>query len=204
MFTGIIECTGKILDIIQNQTNKTFLIQSNLGSELKIDQSLSHDGVCLTVESIQKDIHQVTAVEETLQKTTLSNWKSGDLVNLERCVPMNGRLDGHLVQGHVDGLGRCEKVENRDGSWLYTFSFDPIHAPLLVEKGSIAINGTSLTCFNLTNKEFQVAVIPYTYNHTTIHLLESGSSVHLEFDIIAKYMRRYADLMQSGWQANKS
>jgi riboflavin synthase len=204
MFTGIIEATGKILEVKQNQSNKSFLIQSQLGSDLKVDQSLSHDGVCLTVESIQNDIHQVTAVEETLLKTTLSNWKPGDLVNLERCVPMNGRLDGHLVQGHVDGLGTCEKIENRDGSWVFTFSFDPIHAPLLVEKGSVAVNGTSLTCFNLTNQDFQVAVIPYTYNHTTIHLLESGKSVHLEFDVIAKYMRRYADLMKSGWLTNNS
>lgn len=204
MFTGIIEATGKILQVIQNQSNRTFLIQSPLGSELKVDQSLSHDGVCLTVESIQNDIHQVTAVEETLHKTTLSDWKPADLVNLERCVPMNGRLDGHLVQGHVDGLGTCKKIESRDGSWLFTFSFDPIHAPLVVEKGSVSVNGTSLTCFNITNQDFQVAVIPYTYNHTTIHLLESGKSVHLEFDVIAKYMRRYADLMKSGWLENNS
>ncbi len=189
------------MDVIPHQTNRSFQIESTLGPELKIDQSLSHNGVCLTVESIHQNIHQVTAVEETLLKTTLSDWKPGDFVNLERCVPMNGRLDGHLVQGHVDGLGICEQIENRDGSWLFTFSFDAAHAPLLVEKGSVAINGTSLTCFNLSDHSFQVAIIPYTYNHTTLNSLVPGKSVHLEFDVIAKYMQRYTNLLHSGWKS---
>jgi riboflavin synthase len=201
MFTGIIETIGKIMDVIPHQTNRSFQIESTLGPELKIDQSLSHNGVCLTVESIHQNIHQVTAVEETLLKTTLSDWKPGDFVNLERCVPMNGRLDGHLVQGHVDGIGICEKIENRDGSWLFTFSFDAAHAPLLVEKGSVAINGTSLTCFNVSDHTFQVAIIPYTFNHTTLNSLVPGTAVHLEFDVIAKYMQRYTNLLQSGWKS---
>ena len=204
MFTGIIETMGQILEIIPNQSNRSFYIKSTLGAELKIDQSLSHDGVCLTVESIHNNIHQVTAVEETLMKTTLSNWQVGDFVNLERCVPLNGRLDGHLVQGHVDGLGKCEQIENRDGSWLFTFSFDPNHAPLLVEKGSVAVNGTSLTCFNVSEHSFQVAIIPYTFNNTTLNRLVLGKAVHLEFDVIAKYMQRYSSLIQSGWKPTTS
>jgi riboflavin synthase len=202
MFTGIIETTGEIIEIIPHLNNRTFVVKSKLGPALKIDQSLSHNGVCLTIESIDNDLHQVTAIEETLNKTNLSDWKPGDCLNLERCVPMNGRLDGHIVQGHVDGLGTCLEIEDRNGSWLYTFSFDIEYAPLILEKGSICVNGTSLTCFNVTDRSFQVAIIPYTYEHTNIHQLKTGQYVNLEFDVVAKYLHRQTSLLQKDWNKN--
>ena len=198
MFTGIIETTGEITEVIPHLTNRTFVVKSILGPALKIDQSLSHNGVCLTIESIHDDLHRVTAIEETLKKTNLSKWKPGDYLNLERCVPMNGRLDGHIVQGHVDGLGTCQEIEDRNGSWLYSFSFENEYAPLILEKGSICVNGTSLTCFNVTDRSFQVAVIPYTYEHTNIHQLKTGHCVNLEFDVVAKYLHRQTSLLQKG------
>jgi riboflavin synthase len=185
--------------LIPHQTNQTFVVKSKLGPELKIDQSLSHNGVCLTIESIHNDLHRVTAIEETLKKTNLADWKPGDYINLERCVPMNGRLDGHIVQGHVDGLGACKEIEDRNGSWLYTFSFENEYAPLILEKGSICINGTSLTCFNVTDDHFQVAIIPYTYEHTNIHQLKKGQYVNLEFDVVAKYLHRQTSLLHKDW-----
>ena len=194
MFTGIIENTGTISDISTNGTNKTFWIQSTLSSELKVDQSVSHNGVCLTVEAIQQNTYQVTAIVETLQKTNLNSWALGTEINLERCMLMNGRLDGHIVQGHVDCTATCISVTEKNGSWEYQFNFDKRFAHLVIEKGSVAINGISLTCFEVTNDTFKVAIIPYTYNHTNIKQLQLQSIVNIEFDLIGKYVSRMAQL----------
>lgn len=190
MFTGIIESTGIVTDIIQQGTNYTYWIESPLSKELKVDQSLSHSGVCLTVEEIRENAHRVTAIEETLRKTSLRTWKIGTLVNLERCLPMNGRLDGHFVQGHVDSTGTCISRENRNGSWEFRFSFPEEFASLVIEKGSISMNGISLTIFNITRSEFTVAIIPYTFEHTNIRDIHPGDTVNLEFDVIGKYLLR--------------
>lgn len=190
MFTGIVESTGIVTDIIQQGTNYTYWIESPLSKELKVDQSLSHSGVCLTVEEIRNSTHRVTAIEETLNKTSLQSWKKGTVVNLERCLPMNGRLDGHFVQGHVDTTGTCISRENRDGSWEFRFSFPDEFAALVIEKGSISMNGISLTIFNITRTEFTVAIIPYTFEHTNIRDIHPGDLVNLEFDVIGKYLLR--------------
>lgn len=190
MFTGIIEQKGIINDIIINGTNRSFQIDSPLSHELKVDQSISHDGVCLTVEKVANNIHVVTAIEETLKKTNLETWKIGTVVNLERCLQFNGRIDGHIVQGHVDTTANCINVTERDGSWEYSFQFDKKFAALIIEKGSITINGTSLTCFNVMENEFTVAIIPYTYHHTNISYLQVGTIVNIEFDMIGKYVNR--------------
>ena len=194
MFTGIIEQTGLVEAIEKTGTNATFWISSPLSAELKIDQSVSHSGVCLTVEEIKDNKHRVTAIEETLNKTNLGTWKTGTLVNLERCMIMNGRLDGHIVQGHVDATAVCIKKLTLDGSWEYTFEFDTQFAHLVIEKGSISVNGTSLTCFNVTNNTFTVAIIPYTFDHTNMSQLEEGHLINVEFDIIGKYIQRMAQL----------
>lgn len=198
MFTGIVENTGIISSIETNGTNRTFWISSPLSAELKVDQSLSHSGVCLTVEAIEGKGHKVTAIEETLKKTTLGEWKEGTLVNLERCLPMNGRLDGHFVQGHVDATGTCISKEDHQGSWEFRFSFPAAFAALVIEKGSISLNGISLTIFNVTSSEFSVAIIPYTYEHTNIKQVNPGTGVNLEFDIIGKYLLRKLQLEQPG------
>jgi len=190
MFTGIIEQKGIINDIIINGTNRSFQIESPLSHELKVDQSISHDGVCLTVEKVANNTHVVTAIEETLKKTNLETWKIGTVVNLERCLQFNGRIDGHIVQGHVDTTANCINVTERDGSWEYSFQFDKKFAALIIEKGSITINGTSLTCFNVMENEFTVAIIPYTYHHTNISYLQVGTIVNIEFDMIGKYVNR--------------
>ena len=194
MFTGIIENTGIISDISTSGTNKTFWIQSTLSSELKVDQSVSHNGVCLTVEAIQENTYQVTAILETLQKTNLNSWVLGTEVNLERCMLMNGRLDGHIVQGHVDCTATCISVVEKDGSWEYQFNFDTQFAHLVIEKGSVSINGISLTCFGVTSDTFKVAIIPYTYLHTNIKHIQAESLVNIEFDLIGKYVSRMAQL----------
>ena len=194
MFTGIIEQTGLVEAIEKTGTNATFWISSPLSAELKIDQSVSHSGVCLTVEEIKDNKHRVTAIEETLNKTNLGTWKTGTLVNLERCMIMNGRLDGHIVQGHVDATAVCIKKLTLNGSWEYTFEFDTQFAHLVIEKGSISVNGTSLTCFNVTNNSFTVAIIPYTFEHTNMSQLEEGHYIKVEFDIIGKYIQRMAQL----------
>ncbi len=196
MFTGIIETTGSVTDIISTGTNKTFWIASPISADLKVDQSVAHSGVCLTVEKIENGKHQLTAIEETLHKTNLNTWKPGTFVNIERCLTMNGRLDGHIVQGHVDAVATCQEVTDKDGSWEYTFSFDPKFAALVIEKGSIAINGTSLTVFNVTGNTFMVAIIPYTYEHTNIHQVTADSLVNIEFDMIGKYVARLYDVRQ--------
>ncbi|WP_109829915.1 riboflavin synthase [Reichenbachiella versicolor] len=191
MFTGIIESLGTISNVVRECTNVHFNIESKISSQLKVDQSVAHNGVCLTVTSIKNNTHTVTAVEETLKKTNLSDWKEGDLVNLERCMQMNGRLDGHIVQGHVDQIGKCVNKLVLDGSWLYDFEYDSKEAGhVTVEKGSITINGTSLTCFNTTEKGFSVTIIPYTFENTVFKTLESGDKVNLEFDIIGKYVSK--------------
>ncbi|TAG10966.1 MAG: riboflavin synthase [Sphingobacteriia bacterium] len=195
MFTGIIETIGTVEAISQNGSNYSYQIRSAIGHELKVDQSLAHEGVCLTVEAIEENLHQVTAIAETISKTNLAQWKQGTKVNIERCMVMNGRLDGHIVQGHVDCTAICTNKIDRDGSWEYQFEFPEQFAPLVIEKGSISVNGTSLTCFSITNNSFQVAIIPYTYHHTSIQQVEVGSVVNIEFDLIGKYVHRSNNLI---------
>jgi riboflavin synthase len=190
MFTGIIESLGTIKDVSHNGTNKTFWITSALSSGLTIDESLCHSGVCLTVEEIRNDAYQVTAISETLEKTNLQYWKKGDLVNLERSMKMNGRIDGHIVQGHVDGTGRCISKKDLNGSFEYTFRYDEKNAALLIEKGSVCVNGVSLTAFNVSDATFTVAIIPYTLEHTNFKSLNVADLVNLEFDILGKYVSR--------------
>jgi riboflavin synthase len=190
MFTGIIEAFGTIQKITQEGSNVHFDIRSKLAAELKIDQSLAHDGVCLTVVQTKDDTYRVTAIHETISKTNLSQWQPSKKVNLERCMPANGRFDGHIVQGHVDQVGRVNAITDQDGSWVFDFEYDPELGNITVEKGSITINGTSLTCFNSALGKFSVAIIPYTYEHTNFHQLQIGDLVNLEFDIIGKYIQR--------------
>ncbi|MBL7844683.1 MAG: riboflavin synthase [Cyclobacteriaceae bacterium] len=190
MFTGIIESLGKIERIVEDQTNKHFLIASPISHELKVDQSVAHSGVCLTVTKIDAGKHWVTAVDETLKKSILGTLNEGSVINLERCMVANGRFDGHIVQGHVDQVGTCTRVQEVEGSWLFDFEYDPTVGNITVEKGSISIDGVSLTCFNSTNNGFRVTIIPYTFEHTTFGTLKAGDSVNLEFDIIGKYVKR--------------
>jgi riboflavin synthase len=188
MFTGIIEDTGLIKKTTSKNKNKTFWIGSSISKELKTDQSLSHNGVCLTVEEVAENTHKVTAIAETLKKTDLGDWKTGDLINLERCLQMNGRLDGHIVQGHVDATGICKTRKETGGSWEFSFEFPKEFSHLIIEKGSICVNGISLTAFNVKKKSFSVAIIPYTFEHTNIKNVFPKSKVNLEFDIIGKYI----------------
>lgn len=190
MFTGIIEAFGEVKDIAIEQSNYIFYIKSELSSHLKIDESVSHNGICLTVEDIKNDTYRVTAINETLQKTNAGTWKPGDFINLERSMKLNDRLDGHIVQGHVDDTGICICKKNKEGSVEFTFKFNKIFAPLIIEKGSICVNGVSLTAFNVTENNFTVAIIPYTFLHTNFHYLEINDSVNLEFDILGKYVAR--------------
>ena len=194
MFTGIIENTGIVKEILSSGSNKTFWIASPLSGALKVDQSLSHNGVCLTVEEVKEGMHRVTAIEETLSKTSLGQWQAGSVVNLERCMPINGRLDGHIVQGHVDTVAACTSIIEKEGSWEYTFSFPPQFNGLVIEKGSVSLNGISLTIFNVTTDSFTVAIIPYTYHHTNMSALNKGDWVNLEFDMIGKYVVRHLKL----------
>jgi riboflavin synthase len=177
-------------------SNRSFWVRSDISGELKVDQSLAHEGVCLTVESIENGMHKVTAIAETLEKTNLRLWHEGQRVNLERCMVMNGRLDGHIVQGHVDTTAICVSRKSLTGSWEFGFECDLRFAPLVIEKGSIAINGTSLTVFNVIKNQFSVAIIPYTFEHTSIGQVNIGSLVNIEFDIIGKYIHRLAELNQ--------
>jgi riboflavin synthase len=193
MFTGIIEEIGLVTEIRQDGGNVHFTIQSNLSNELKIDQSVAHNGCCLTVVGLSPDQHVVTAIHETLQKTNLGRWTVGSKINLERCMSLNGRLDGHIVQGHVDGLARCVEITDENGSWRYRFDYQSEF--VTVEKGSITINGTSLTVVDSEDQSFAVCIIPYTYEHTNFHTLALGDEVNLEFDIIGKYVAR---LMNKG------
>jgi riboflavin synthase len=194
VFTGIIEAFGEIIDISIQQSNRVFYIKSQLASELKIDESVSHNGVCLTVEN---DIYRITSIAETLKKTNVGNWNKNDLINLERAMKINDRLDGHIVQGHVDGTGICIAQENKEGSTEFTFEYDDKFAALLIEKGSICVNGVSLTAFNVTNNDFTVAIIPYTFSHTNFHSLKERDTVNLEFDILGKYVQRVMKIKSS-------
>ncbi len=191
MFTGIIEALGEIKGIEKEGTNRTFQIESFLAPELKIDQSVAHNGVCLTVVEVAGQQYKVTAIDETLQKTNLNEWKVGTKVNLERCMPANGRFDGHIVQGHVDETAVCTG-RNEGGSWLFDFEYRTGSSNITVEKGSITINGVSLTCFRSEESSFRVAIIPYTFEHTNFHQLQPGHKVNLEFDIIGKYIQKIA------------
>ena len=190
MFTGIVESVAEVIGIEEEGTNKTFTLKSAIATEFKIDQSISHNGVCLTVTAVEGDVYKVTAIEETLIKTNLNSVKQSDKLNLERCMPANGRFDGHIVQGHVDQTAVCIKKENRDGSWLFDFRYDAGLGNITVEKGSICINGVSLTVFNSENDTFRVAIIPYTYSFTNFSALNEGDTVNLEFDILGKYIKR--------------
>ena len=193
MFTGIIETLGTVTAIRHEGENIHFTIQSEISKALKIDQSVSHNGVCLTVVALGENTHTVTAIQETLDKTSLENWEVGSIVNLERAMLANARLDGHMVQGHVDTTGVCTEVKEADGSWYYRFSYPKNPEHLLVNKGSICVNGVSLTVVDPDDTHFSVAIIPYTYEHTTFRNLEVGHTINLEFDIIGKYIGRYME-----------
>lgn len=190
MFTGIIEDLGLITTIEQEDKNVHFTISSLISGELEVDQSVSHNGVCLTVVACDAASHTVTAIQETLNKTNLSEWEMGTVINLERCMPADGRFDGHIVQGHVDQTALCTGVKEEGGSWRYSFSYDAALGNITVEKGSICINGVSLTVVDSGKDHFSVAIIPYTYEHTQFKLLREGDTVNLEFDIVGKYIRR--------------
>ncbi|MBS1502326.1 MAG: riboflavin synthase [Bacteroidetes bacterium] len=190
MFTGIIETLGTVTGLRREQGNLHITVDSAIASELKIDQSVAHNGVCLTVIALADGSHTVTAIEETLSKSNLGGLKVGDLVNLERCMQMNGRLDGHIVQGHVDQTATCTDFKELDGSWEYTFDYGASAGNVTVEKGSICVNGISLTVVNSRLNSFSVAIIPYTFEHTNLQQVRKGSVVNLEFDIIGKYVAR--------------
>ncbi len=197
MFTGIIENTGLVKNIEQNGSNISFWIESPLSEHLKVDQSLSHNGVCLTIEAINGKMHKVTAIAETLEKTNLGELKKESCVNLERCMQLNGRLDGHIVQGHVDTTAQCIDLTEKNGSWEYVFEIDEKFAGLIIEKGSITLNGISLTIFNITSNNFTVAIIPYTYEHTNINTIKPGYKVNIEFDMIGKYVQRLSGINEN-------
>ncbi len=190
MFTGIIETLGTIQEIKKENTNIHIKINSSITNELKIDQSVAHNGICLTVVAIEDSFYTVTAIDETIKKTNLAHWKAGDNVNLERAMKLGDRLDGHIVQGHVDQIGACIIAQETNGSWLYTFEYDEKLNNITIEKGSITVNGVSLTVVNSKKNQFSVAIIPYTYEHTNFKDFEVGTKVNLEFDVIGKYISR--------------
>ncbi|ADF54926.1 riboflavin synthase [Zunongwangia profunda] len=194
MFTGIVEEVGKIRKLVKESTNLHIEIEAKMTPELKIDQSVSHNGVCLTVVSIKDHQYTVTAIQETLNKTNLNGLVEGDSVNLERGMKLGDRLDGHIVQGHVDQTAKCTDVQDIDGSWQFTFEYDPSLNNITIEKGSITINGVSLTVVNSGRNSFSVAIIPYTFENTTFKQIEKGSTVNLEFDVIGKYVKRITEL----------
>jgi riboflavin synthase len=194
MFTGIIETQARVIAYDDRGTNRTFCFETDITSELKIDQSVSHNGVCLTVVHIDAQQYYVTAIDETLKKTNLGLLQKDDLVNLERCMPANGRFDGHIVQGHVDQIGVCKNVVDLNGSWQFDFEYEAENQNITVEKGSVCINGVSLTCFNSGKNTFSVAIIPYTFEHTNFKNLKKGDIVNLEFDIVGKYIRKMATI----------
>ena len=190
MFTGIIENIGVVKSIKHDKSNIDFTIASDLSKELRVDQSISHNGVCLTVVNLNDNTYTVTAIKETLDKTNLGKLKSGDRVNLERCLKVGDRLDGHFVQGHVDQIATCKSVINEDGSWLFTFKYDPTNNNITIEKGSITVNGVSLTVVNSKESEFSVAIIPYTFENTNFKSFSAGTLVNLEFDVFGKYVTK--------------
>lgn len=190
MFTGIIEALGEVTELVQDQENLHITVKSKLSHELKVDQSLAHNGVCLTVVNLSPESHTVTAIQETIEKSNIGNLKVGSKLNLERAMKMDARLDGHIVQGHVDQTAECTEVLELDGSWLYTFRFKDTYNNITIEKGSITVNGVSLTVVNSKDQEFSVAIIPYTYEHTNFHQITKGTQVNLEFDVIGKYVAK--------------
>ncbi|HUR65404.1 MAG TPA: riboflavin synthase [Chitinophagaceae bacterium] len=196
MFTGIIETIGTIKEVVSNGSNQSFWIESLLSSQLKADQSVSHNGICLTVEEIQGEKHKVTAVTETIKKTTIGSWVPGMNINIERCLRLHDRLDGHIVQGHVDTTLWCKKRNEKKGSWEFEFELSKKFAPLIIEKGSICINGVSLTAFNVKKKSFTVTIIPYTFEHTTINEVQKNTLVNVEFDLVGKYLLRRLSLSE--------
>ena len=196
MFTGIIETLGIIKDLKKENDNLDITISSIITHELKIDQSVAHNGVCLTVVAINNDEYTVTAIRETIQKTNLSDWKIGDLINIERGMKLGDRLDGHIVQGHVDQTGICKSIEEANGSWYFTFGYDSNLNNITIEKGSITINGVSLTVVNSKENEFSVAIIPYTFEHTNFKNVKIGTKINLEFDVVGKYVARLFSLKQ--------
>ena len=196
MFTGIVETLGIISDIKKDQENIHLTIQTNITNELKIDQSVAHNGVCLTVVNLFDDKHVVTAIKETIDKTTLGLWQIGNKVNIERAVKLGDRLDGHIVQGHVDQTAICTNIEDKEGSWEFTFEYDSTLNNITIEKGSITVNGTSLTVVNSKKDSFSVAIIPYTYENTIFHTFEVGTKVNLEFDVVGKYIARMYELQK--------
>ena len=194
MFTGIIETFGKVVNLKKDQENLHLRFESSLTREFKIDQSLAHNGVCLTIVDIAGDQYTVTAIQETLKKTNLGKLKIGDLVNLERAMMVNSRLDGHIVQGHVDQTGFCSGIDFRQGSWFFDFEYNQYQKNITIEKGSICVNGVSLTVVKSSLNKFSVAIIPYTYDHTNFHQIQKGDAVNIEFDMIGKYISKLYDL----------
>ena len=190
MFTGIIETLGIIKEIQKEDENLHITVSSSIINELKIDQSVAHNGVCLTVVAIENDTYIVTAIQETINKTNVGNWKINDIVNLERAMKLGDRLDGHIVQGHVDQIGVCKSIEETDGSWRFTFEYDASLNNITIEKGSITVNGVSLTVVDSKMNEFSVAIIPYTFEHTNFKNFKIGSKINLEFDVIGKYVAK--------------
>ena len=190
MFTGIIETLGTVQEIIKEKDNIHLTMDSSITNELKIDQSVAHNGICLTVVKIEGTAYTVTAIKETIQKTNLGCWQVGDHVNLERAMKLGDRLDGHIVQGHVDQIGTCIEAKETSGSWAYTFEYDQSLNNITIEKGSITVNGVSLTVVNSLKNQFSVAIIPYTYEHTNFHDFKVGTKINLEFDVIGKYVSR--------------
>jgi riboflavin synthase len=190
MFTGIIESLGTVKKIVKDNDNVHITIQSDFTNELKVDQSVAHNGVCLTVIAIENNDYTVTAIKETIDKTNLSDWKIDSIVNLERAMKLGDRLDGHIVQGHVDQIGVCKSIENANGSWFFSFEYDKNLSNITIEKGSITVNGVSLTVVNSKENEFSVAIIPYTYANTNFKNFVVGTKINLEFDVIGKYVAR--------------
>ncbi len=190
MFTGIIETLGIVKDIVKEEENLHLTITSSITNELKIDQSVAHNGVCLTVVGIENESYTVTAIKETIDKTNVGDWKINDIVNLERAMKLGDRLDGHIVQGHVDQVGLCKSVEETDGSWKFTFEYDAALNNITIEKGSITVNGVSLTVVDSKINEFSVAIIPYTFEHTNFKSFKIGTKINLEFDVIGKYVAK--------------
>jgi riboflavin synthase len=190
MFTGIIETLGRIHEIQKDQNNLHVTVESSITNELKIDQSVSHNGICLTVVAIKDNLYTVTAIEETILKTNIGDWKANDIVNLERGMKLGDRLDGHIVQGHVDQTGTCTNIQEANGSWNYTFEYDKNLSNITIEKGSITVNGVSLTVVNSKTNEFSVSIIPYTYENTNFKNFKIGTKINLEFDVVGKYISR--------------
>lgn len=194
MFTGIVECIGEVVSIVKDGGNLDLTIQSPISGSLKIDQSVSHNGICLTVVGLSENTHTITAIAETLKKTNLDALEVGHYVNLERCMQADGRFDGHIVQGHVDTVVECLNMIEKDGSWEFEFSVDESNAHLLVDKGSVCINGTSLTCYDTSKNSFKVAIIPYTFENTVFKSLKEGDRINIEFDIIGKYLNKIVNM----------